>query len=69
MIRQGTSHFVSLAKAAMYYRDYEGGDGYATARRKLSVGEIHIGPPEQTKQNQRLVIIDNGTRYAIEEDE
>lgn len=62
----GTSYFVSLAKAASYYRDYEGGDGYAAANRKVSEGSIHIGKPD-LKPGQVLTVIDNGTRYAIVE--
>lgn len=62
----GTSYFVSMAKAAQYYRDYEGDDGYAAAQRKVREGSIHIGKPD-LKPGQRLLIIDNGTRYAIEE--
>jgi hypothetical protein len=62
----GTAHFVSIDKAAQYYRDYDHNDGYATVRRKLKEQSIHIGKPE-LKPGQKLHIIDNGTRYAIEE--
>ena len=61
----GTSYFVSIDRAAMYYRDYHFKDGFATVRRKLNDGEIHIGKPP-LKEGERLIVIDNGTRYAIE---
>ena len=64
--RYGTSYFVSISHAAMYYRDYEGRDGYRTAQRKLAAGEIHVGKPA-LQTGQRLLTIDSGTRYAIEE--
>jgi len=67
-LRYGTSYFVSLAKAAQYYRDYEQADGYATAQRKIASGEINIGkPPLAADGSERWVLIDNGTRYAIED--
>jgi hypothetical protein len=63
----GTSHFVSLADAASYYRDtMPGADGYRTARRKLDEGEIHIGPPA-LKDGELMTFIDGGRRYAIVE--
>lgn len=65
-MRYGTAYFVSIDKAAMYYRDYEGADGYAAVRRKLREGSIHIGKPG-VKPGERLIVIDNGTRYAIED--
>lgn len=65
-LRYGTPYFVSKAKAAQYYRDYEGDDGYAAVDRKLAEGSIHIGKPP-LPPGARLNIIDNGTRYEIEE--
>jgi hypothetical protein len=65
MARVGTAYFVSTELAAQYYRDYDGLDGYETVRNKLDDGEIHIGKPP-IKSGERIVIIDNGTRYAIE---
>lgn len=55
-----------MGKAAQYYRDYEGDDGYAAAQRKVREGSIHIGKPT-LKPDEALQIIDNGTRYAIVE--
>lgn len=60
----GTSHFVSLTKAARYYFAY--GTTLEEVRRKVEAGEIHIGKPT-LKPGETLQIIDNGTRYAIEE--
>lgn len=65
-MRVGTSHFVSKLKAIRYYRDYEGDGAAAAVDRKLAAGEIHIGKPE-LKPGQKLNIIDNGTRYEIED--
>lgn len=65
--RTGTAYFVSLDMAAVYYRNYdEDRNGYRAARIKLREGSIHIGPPP-LKHGQKLTVIDNGTRYAIEE--
>ena len=66
MWRTGTAHFVSKAKAVQYYRDYEGNNAKEAVERKLAAREIAIGPPA-LPANGRLLIIDNGTRYAIEE--
>lgn len=63
--RHGTSHFVSFDHAARYYRPY--GFSPADVERKLTDGEIHLGKPA-TKPGERVVTIDNGTRYAIETD-
>jgi hypothetical protein len=60
----GTSHFVSRQAAYKYYEPY----GYAIydVDEKVHAKEIHIGKPA-LKPGQRLVVIDEGTRYAIEE--
>ena len=65
MTTWGTSHFVSLAAAIRYYRDY----GYTDEQiiYKLENGEVRIGKPLELKLGDRVVLIDNGTRYAIEE--
>jgi hypothetical protein len=61
---QGTSHFVSVPDAVRYYRDHEGDDAENAVARKITDGEIHIGPPT-LKPGETLSTIDNGTRYAI----
>lgn len=66
MTRTGTSYFVSEKAAIRYYRPYGYRNAAETVRRKLAEGEIHIGKP-QLKAGERLVIVDNGTRYAIEQ--
>jgi len=61
----GTSYFVSRFHAIQYYRKQN-----ETARdvdRKLSEGLIHIGLPP-TRDGQRVVLIDDYTRYAIVEE-
>ena len=66
MTRFGTPYFVSKDKAAQYYRDTVNGcDGYRKANRKIAEGEIYIGKPP-LKEDERLIVIDSGTRYAIE---
>jgi hypothetical protein len=50
----GTSHFVSMNAAVVYYRDY--GFDLEDVRRKLIDGEIHIGPPT-VKSGERLFLI------------
>lgn len=68
MIRTGTSHFKSREAAMRYYRDYGYTDLAGVVDRKLADGEIHIGPPTlKPDGSERFVLIDNGTRYAIED--
>lgn len=65
----GTSHFVGFTKACDYYRDYV--PDYTPAelesyvRAKIACGEIELGKPD-VPVGARLLLIDNGTRYAIE---
>ena len=65
MTTWGTCHFVSLPAAIRYYREY----GYTDEQiiYKLNNGDIHIGKPLELKLGDRVVLIDDGTRYAIEE--
>lgn len=64
----GTSHFVSKSAAMRYYKDYNPGNTREDMRRivdrKLSEGDIHIGPPALAA-NEVLSTIDGNTRYAI----
>ena len=62
----GTSHFLSFAAAVRYYRKYDGNDACITVVERLRSGEIHIGRPTE-KPGQRTYLIDNGTRWAIED--
>lgn len=67
----GTSYFVSFTKACDYYKG-QGLDELTPAalerevRTKIEDGEISIGQPDM-KPGNRLLLIDGGTRYAIEE--
>ena len=67
----GTSYFVNFTKACDYYKG-QGLDELTPAalerevRAKIAEGEISIGQPE-LKPGNRLLLIDGGTRYAIEE--
>lgn len=67
-MRVGTAHFVTKRRAISYYRDYEGDTTAAreAVYRKLSAGEIFIGPPK-LKPGEKLVVIDEGRRYAVED--
>lgn len=70
MTRWGTSYFVSKLAACSYYQTAMPAANYNEVldgvNDKLNAGEIHIGKPE-LREGQRLVVIDEGTRYAIEE--
>lgn len=66
MTRIGTSHFVSFQTAVRYYRPYGYENTVETVKRKILEGEIHIGKPPLAP-GEKLVILDNGTRYGIEE--
>lgn len=61
----GTSYFVSVAEALRYYRPY--GFGMEAVQRKLADGEIHVGKPPFDPGSQKLVIIDDGSRYGVED--
>ena len=62
----GTCHFPSIAKARRYYRAYSAGavDVESMVQRKFAEGEIKLGSP-QLKPGDRLILIDQGTRYGI----
>lgn len=66
----GTSHFVNFKKACDYYKG-QGMDDLTPAELeraiwlKFETGEIHLGKPE-VAAGERLLIIDAGTRYALE---
>lgn len=70
-MRTGTSHFVNFTKACDYYRD-QGNDELTPTeleklvRGKIEEGEISLGKPD-VPVGGKLLLIDNGTRYAIEE--
>lgn len=61
----GTCYFVSREAAEQYYADYER-DPARAVETKLSEGSIQIGKPA-LRAGQTLVVIDDGTRYAVEE--
>lgn len=64
-IRYGTSYFPTLGHARQYYAPY----GYTPAHvaRKVQAGEIHIGKPPFKYGVERVCLIDDGLRYAIED--
>lgn len=67
----GTSHFVNFTKACDYYKN-QGWDDVTPAelerevREKIDNGEIALGKPD-LEPGQRLLVIDAGCRYAVEE--
>ena len=63
-MKTGTSHFVGY-NAALRYFAYENATD-TDIDRKIAEGLIHIGKPA-LKAGQKLSIIDDGTRYAIED--
>lgn len=70
-MRTGTCHFVNFTKACDYYRD-QGNDELSPAelerlvRAKIDEEEIYLGKPD-VPVGAKIILIDNGTRYAIEE--
>lgn len=66
----GTANFVNFTKACDYYKG-QGNDDLTPAdlellvRAKIDDGEIELGKPEM-EPGERLLLIDGGTRYAIE---
>jgi hypothetical protein len=68
MTRVGTCHFVNHAMAVRYYRSqgFETvADAIAAVDQRLRDAEIFLGQPP-LKHGDRLLAVDNGTRYAIE---
>lgn len=61
----GTSHFVTFARACQYYAVY--GYSKADVRKLVNTGEIHVGAP-RLKPGERIVFVDQATRYAVQED-
>lgn len=64
MILQGTSHFVSFKRAAIYYSAY--GVPLEQVEKKLQDGEIAIGVPQVTPK-QRVILHPTEGRYYIED--
>ncbi len=62
----GTSYFVSRSAAERYYKSQGYDDAKETVRDKIRSGDIHIGRPP-VKAGQRVITVDGGKRYAIEE--
>ena len=60
----GTCHFVTFESAIRYYAAYCPQGTRAYVRKKVNEGEIAIGAP-RLKPGQRLIFIDDATRYAI----
>lgn len=63
----GTSYFVTKNAAIRYYKGYGYADTVKTVERKIREGEIHIGKPPYKPGVERLVLLDGGKRYGIEE--
>lgn len=70
MTAVGTPYFVNFTKACDYYKG-QGLDDVSPAllesilREKIAEGDIFLGKPE-LEPGERLLLIDNGTRYGIE---
>ena len=72
MLIHGTAHFVSVGAALRYYREQGYGGGTIEELKvfvggKLADGEISIGKPTDIPRGARLIRLDGGTRYGIEE--
>lgn len=65
----GTNCFISFSRACQYYATQEDDlsleDLAALVKAKEAEGAIQIGKPKLQK-GQRLVLLDNGTRYGVE---
>jgi len=64
--RWGTGYFTSKEAAVQYYA-MQNIDG-AAVEQKIRNGEIKVGYYPPLKVGQRAVVIDDGKRYAIEEE-
>ncbi len=62
----GTAYFPSRTAAEAYYTPYHYADVRRAVQRKIDEGAIHIGPPP-LKPGEHAFLIDDGTRYAIED--
>lgn len=62
-MRYGTSYFVSLDFAILYYRPY--GYDRQGVKQKINAGEIHIGKPV-LKPGETLSVIPDEGRYQAE---
>lgn len=60
----GTSFFPNRRAAETYFAPYSD-DAAAEVTIKLREGEISIGIKPICKANEKVILIDNGTRYAI----
>ena len=59
----GTSHFVNFTKACDYYAQQD--IDAESVRAKVDACEIFLCKP-LVKPQERLLLIDDGTRYAVE---
>ena len=60
----GTAYFKDLKSAISYYANY--GYGVNEVEQKIKIKEIYIGKPS-LKRGEKLLLIDDGLRYAIAE--
>jgi hypothetical protein len=70
MATTDTSHFVNFTKACDYYKSHvidelTPAELGRTVQHLIDEGEIYLGKPE-LEVGDRLVLIDEGTRYGIE---
>jgi len=61
----GTNHFVDFESAVKYYADYHYPNTHHAVSSMIQEGRICLGKPIPL-DNERVVLIDNGTRYAIQ---
>ena len=66
----GTSCFTSVTAAINYYRPlYDTrAEAHHAVLEKLWLGEIYASPPHH-QPDQKLIMVDNGTRWAIVSDD
>lgn len=62
----GTNYFVSFNTACRYYENH--GTHRRRVRQMVDEGLIHIGkPPLKADGSERWVLLNNGTRYGVED--
>jgi hypothetical protein len=72
MLIHGTANFVNFTKACDYYKsqgyDYDTPDELEQfIRTKIADGEIEIGKPD-VPVGMTLILLDNGTRYGLQDE-
>ncbi len=63
--KTATNYFRTKLTAIRYYAVY--GLSWMEVQQKINNGDIKIGEPPYDKSFQRIVLVDDGTKWAIED--